>query len=80
MGVLGVKNFSVGIAMAPHQLRVIDENYFFLNQNICCGCSKEPSHRYGSFEHLKHMFKLMDKKIFAILRSKMRHIWTYVNV
>ena len=40
----------------------------FLNQNICSGYSKEPSHRDGSFEHRKHMFKLMDKKIIAILR------------
>ena len=39
--------------------------FLFLNQNICCGCSKEPS-RYGSFDHPKHMFELMDKKIIAI--------------
>ena len=30
--------------------------------------SKEPSRRDGSFEHNKHMFKLMDKKIMAIVR------------
>ena len=41
--------------------------FLFLNQNICCGYSKEPSHGDGSFEHPKHMFKLMDKKIIAIL-------------
>ena len=40
----------------------------FLNQNICCGYSKEPPRRDGSFEHQKRMFKLMDKKIIAILR------------
>ena len=45
------------------QIRV---SFLFLNQNICCGYSKEPS-RGGSFEHRKHMFKLMDKKIIVIL-------------
>ena len=33
----------------------------------------------GSFEHPKHMFKLMDKKIIAILPSKILLIWPYVN-
>ena len=43
----------------------------FLNQNICCGYSKEePSQWDGSFEHPKHLLKLMGKKIFTILRSK----------
>ena len=42
----------------------------FFKQNICCGHSKEPSHRDGSFEHPKHTFKLMDKKIIAILGLK----------
>ena len=32
--------------------------------------SKEPSQLDGSFEHPKHMFKLMDKKIITILCSK----------
>ena len=40
--------------------------FLFLNQNICCGYSKEPSRWDGSFEHPKHMFQLMDKKIIAI--------------
>ena len=39
----------------------------FLNQNICCRYSKEPSQWDGSFEHAKHMFKLMGKEINAIL-------------
>ena len=47
--------------------------FLFLNQNICCGHSKEPSHRDGSFEHPKHMFKLIGKKIFSILCSN----WAY---
>ena len=40
----------------------------FFNQNICCGYSKEPSHRDGSFEHPKQMFTLMDKKLFSFFR------------
>ena len=46
----------------------------FLDQNICCGYSKEPSQRDGSFEHPNHMLKLMGKKIFRILRSKILFI------
>ena len=41
--------------------------YLFLNQNICCGYSKEPSQLDGSFEHPKHMLKLMGNKILTIL-------------
>ena len=41
----------------------------FLILNICCGYSKEPSQWDGSFEHPKHMFKLMGKKIIKILRK-----------
>ena len=50
----------------------------FLNQNICCGYSKEPSHWDASFEHPKHMFKLIDKKIIAILRWNLLLNWPYV--
>ena len=41
----------------------------FLIQNLCCGYSKEPSQWDGSFEHPKHIFILMGKKIITILRS-----------
>ena len=44
--------------------------FLFLNQNICCGYSKEPSQWEGSFEYPKHMLKLMGKKIIKILRSQ----------
>ena len=37
--------------------------FFFLNQNICGGYSKEPSQLDGSFEHPKHMLKLMNNNI-----------------
>ena len=53
-------------------LRVCNKYLFFLflDQNICCGYSKEPSQWDCSFEHPKHMLKLMGKKIFTILRWK----------
>ena len=48
-----------------------------LNQNICCGYSKEPSQWDGSFEHLKLMFKMKDKKYsHTILRIFFLLIWT----
>ena len=31
---------------------------------MCFGCSKEPSHRDGSFEYPQHMFWLRNKEIF----------------
>ena len=33
--------------------------FLFLNQNMYCGCSKELSQGYSSFEHPKNMLKLM---------------------
>ena len=51
--------------------------FIFLNQNICYGYSKEPSQWDGSFEHPKHMFKLMDKKIITILRRTFLLNWPY---
>ena len=44
--------------------------FSFLNQNICCGYSKEQSQRDGSFKHPKHMLNLLGKQIFTILCSK----------
>ena len=43
-------------------LRVCDIFYVFLNQNICCGYSKEPT--------TMTMLKLMGKKISTIIRLK----------
>ena len=51
--------------------------FLFLNQNICCGYSKEPSQWDGSFELTKQMLILMGKKIFTILRSEYLFIWSY---
>ena len=50
--------------------------FLFLNQNICCGYSKELSQWDGSFEHPKQMLELMEKKIFTILCWKYLPIWT----
>ena len=49
------------------------QKFIFLisKPNICCGYSKEPSQLDGSLGHPKHMFKLMGKEIFTILRSKL---------
>ena len=33
-----------------------------IDLNMCFGCSKEPSHRDGSFEYLQHMFWLKISK------------------
>ena len=46
----------------------VTKKYFFLflNQNICCGYSKEPFF----FEHPKHMLKLMGKKIYNLILKK----------
>ena len=51
--------------------------FLFLNQNICCGYPKELSQWYGSVEQQKHMFRLLGKKIVAILRWKFLLNWTY---
>ena len=41
-----------------------------INLNMCCGCSKEPSHLDGSFEYPQHMFWLRNKKnIFFSVRT-----------
>ena len=36
--------------------------FLSISLNMCFGCSKEPSHRDGSFEYPKHMFWLRNKK------------------
>ena len=36
---------------------------------MCFGCSKEPSHRDGSFEYPQHMFWLRNKEYNFLLRT-----------
>ena len=42
--------------------RQIVKNFLSVSLNICFGCSKEPSHRDGSFEYPQHMFSLRNEK------------------
>ena len=44
--------------------------FLFPDQNICGGCSKEPSQRDSSFEHPKHMYELIDKKFSQFYAKK----------
>ena len=37
--------------------------------SLCYRCSKEPSHRDGSFENPQHMFWLRNKKVVFLLRT-----------
>ena len=57
-GACGSKTLAWGFGMAPHRLRILVWQLFFLflTQNICCGYSKEPSQWDGSFDHPKHIF------------------------
>ena len=64
-------NHILFLLLSGLQIRVCIGKLFslFLIQNICCGYSKEPSQLDGSFEHPKHMFRLMGKKMVTILSS-----------
>ena len=65
-GILNVFIITPGLQIQMHNGKLF---FLFLYQNICCGYAKKPSQRDGSFEHPKHMFKLMGKKMMRILRS-----------
>ena len=54
-------------SIRPSGVRTRKIIILFFNQNICCGYSKEPSQWDDSFEHSKHMLKVMGKKIFTSL-------------
>ena len=47
-----------------------------ININVCFGCSKELSHRDGSFEYPQHMFWLRSK-IFFFFQI---HVFSYIEV
>ena len=59
----GTFGYIIGTRRPPVKGALLKKYFLFLNQNVCCGYSKEPSHRDGSFEHGKQKFKLVDKKI-----------------
>ena len=44
-------------------------SFLSIGLNLCFGCSKEPSHREGSFEYPQHMFWFRNKKIFSVTHS-----------
>ena len=69
--------FSVYLFISGLQIRVRTGKliFLFLNQNICCGYSMR-----RSFEHPKHMFKLMGKEINSILGAQTILIWNYAYV
>ena len=58
------------VILRRHLVHTKKITFLCLNQNIFCGCSKEPSQRVGSFKHPKHMLKLMGKKILTNLSPK----------
>ena len=72
-------SITMWLPLTDLQIRVCNWKlaFLFLNQNICCGWSKEPSQWDGSFEHPKHMLKWMDKKLSTILFTDRLLIWTY---
>ena len=43
--------------------------FLLISFSICFGCSKEPSHRDGSFEYPQHMFWLRIKEIIVLVRT-----------
>ena len=69
----GVRTRKAGLQIRVHTGKLF---FLFLNQNLCCGYSKEPSQWDGSFEQPKHMFKLMGKEINTILGAQTILIWT----
>ena len=67
---------SIGLDKQIFECKIV--NFFLLiSFNICCGCSKEPSHRDGSFEYPQHMFwvKNKGKILLGILNESPDLIW-----
>ena len=48
----------------------LEDDFLFLNENICYGYSKEPSQWDGSFQHPKLIFQQLDMNIIAIKIQK----------
>ena len=58
-----------GTPQSKTNLRKIAIIFLSTSLNMCFGCSKEPSHRDGSFEYSQHMFWLRNKKNTFQLRT-----------
>ena len=56
-----VQNITQG-QLSKNKLRKIANIFLSISLNMCFECSKEPSHRDGSFEYPQHMFWLRNKK------------------
>ena len=48
--------------LSKNNLRKIAIIFLSISLNVCFGCSKEPSHRDGSFEYPQHMYWFRNKK------------------
>ena len=62
-----------------HQVRTKKNNFLIFQPKHMLWVLKRTVSMRRFFEHPKHMLKLMGKKIFTILRSKIVFISTYVN-
>ena len=54
--------FYIGLVKQKFQRKIVII-FLYISLNMCFGCSKEPSHRDGSYEYPKQMFWLRNKKI-----------------
>ena len=74
----------LGINFDLHRLQINRSNsrlfFLILKQNICSGCSKEPSQWDGSFEHPKLMLRLKLKKIIQFYMQCYLTIWNNPSV
>ena len=51
----------------PDKSAYLKKYFLYFWSKTCCGYPKEPSRWDGSFEHPKHMLKLMNKEIFTLV-------------
>ena len=61
-------------------MRKIAIIFLLISLNMCFGCSKEPSHRDGSFEYPQDMFLLRNKKIIFSYHSYLGGLTNFVLI
>ena len=49
-------NCLIGPVKQIYKCKIVIIIFLSISLNMCFGCSKEPSHRDGSFEYPQHMF------------------------
>ena len=64
----------------PDKSAYLKITFLFINKNISCGYSKEPSQWDGSFEHPKKMFKVMGKKIIRFLKHSINLLFCTYDI